>query len=257
MQAQDVELLIPLDEVFEPVYLFAPASNGGSLITEPNGTVRFFYRIGPGKEGSSDFLYQDVSNDGGRTWYLGQLAMDTGSESLSEIAEINPFSGEIYLMYTRGEGRMIRSVNQRTGWTAEKRLPFSFDFTAGSLMWLRGEEYTGFHRMIAAVPAEGGGVTYLSDDDGDTWIGPSNLITSSVYSGRWDNPAGSPQIIELENGKLWMLTRNSQDHIWEYYSDDWGREWSIGRPSRFVGVFSNLRIKRISDGRLQSLHMYS
>jgi hypothetical protein len=257
LAAQDVRLPKRLGEVFEPVFMFVPASNGGSLITEPGGAVRFLYRTGPGHEGSGSFLYEDISQDGGESWFLEQLSLDTGRGSRSEIAEVHPFTGEIYLMFTRGDGRLLRTRNRRTLWSEEMRLPFRVSFTTGSFIWLREEEPSGFHRLLAAVPAEGGVVTYYSDDDGLTWSGPSNLIFSPEVPGRWDNPAGSPQMVELENGKLWMLTRNSQDHLWESFSDDWGKSWSDARPSRFIGVFSNVRLKRISDGRLLVLWLNS
>ncbi len=250
LAVQDVRLSMRLEDVFAPVFLFVPASNGGSLLAEPGGAVRFLFRTGPGHEGSGAFIYEDVSHDGGESWYLEQLSIDTGKGSRSEIAEVNPYSGEIYLMYTRGDGRLMRTHDHRTRWGAEKRLPFHVNFTTGSFIWLRDEESTGFHRMVAAVPAEGGVVSYYSDDDGETWYGPSNLLFSPEVPGRWNNPAGSPQMVELENGKLWMLTRNSQDHLWECFSDDWGKSWSQPRPSRFIGVFSNVRLKRIPDGRL-------
>lgn len=250
MVSQEVKLSVPLKDIFEPRFVLAPASNGGSLFTDPEGIIRFLYRVGPGHEGSGAYVYQDVSYDGGQTWQLGQVFVNTGEESQSEIAEVNPYSGEIYLMYTRDGGRMIRTIRNRTEWSKEIKLPFSFDYTTGNLVWLRKEEDLGYHRMIAAVPDDNGVVTYRSDDDGITWNGPSNLITSPSYPGRWRNPAASPQIIELKNRKLWMLTRNSQDHLWEYFSDDRGISWSEGRPSRFVGVFSNVRLKRIPDGRL-------
>lgn len=254
---QEVKLSVPLDEVFGPVFILAPASNGGSLITDPDGTIRFLYRIGPGHEGSGAYVYEDVSHDGGQTWSLEQVFLNTGEGSVSEVAEVNPFSGEIYLMFTRDGGRLIRTTRDRTEWGAEVELPFSVDFMTGSLVWLKQEEESGYHRILTTVANENGVVTFYSDDDGTTWSGPSNLITSPSYPGRWRNPASSPQIVELRNGKLWMLTRNSQNHLWEYFSDDRGRSWSEGRPSRFVGVFSNVRLRRIPDGRLAIIWLNS
>jgi len=255
--SQDVRLTKRLGDVFEPVFMFVPTSNGGSLITEPDGTVRFLYRLGPGHEGSGAFVYEDISRDGGESWFLEQLSLNTGRGSRSEIAEVHPFTGEIYLMFTRGDGRLLRTRNQRTLWNQEIRLPFRVNFTTGSFIWLQQEEPSGFHRLLAAVPAEGGVVTHYSDDDGVTWSGPSNLIFSPEVPGRWTNPAASPQMVELENGKIWMLLRNSQDHLWECFSDDWGTSWSEARPSPFTGVFSNLRLKRIPDGRLLLLWLNS
>lgn len=255
--SQEVKLSIPLKDVFEPRFILPPAANGGSLFTDPDGIIRFLYRIGPEHEGSSAYVYQDVSFDGGQTWQLNQVFVNTGEGSQNEIAEINPYSGEIYLLFTRDGGRMMRTIRSRTEWSDEITLPFIFDYTTGSLVWLREVGNSGYHRMIAAVPDDNGVVTYRSDDDGITWNGPSNLITSPTYPGRWRNPAASPQVVELRNGKLWMLTRNSQDHLWEYFSDDRGISWSEGRPSRFMGVFSNVRLKRIPDGRLLMLWLNS
>lgn len=256
-RAQDLRLSIRPSDVFAPVFLFVPASNGGALITDPEGAVRYFYRTGPGNEGSGSFVYEDVSYDGGESWYLGQLMLDTGKGSRSEVTEVNPYNGEIYMMYTRGGGRMIRTQDNRSTWSEERRLPFRVTFTTGNFIWLNEEESTGFHRLVAAAPAEGGVATYYSDDDGQTWNGPSNLIYAPAVPGRWDNPAGSPQMVEFDNGKIWMLTRNSQDHLWECFSDDWGKTWTEPRPSRFIGVFSNVRLKRIPDGRLLILWLNS
>ena len=87
---QEVRLSMRLEDVFAPVFLFVPASNGGSLLAEPGGAVRFLFRTGPGHEGSGSFIYEDVSHDGGESWYLEQLSIDTGKGSRSEIAEVNP-----------------------------------------------------------------------------------------------------------------------------------------------------------------------
>ena len=123
LPAQDVRLPMRLEDVFSPVFLFVPASNGGSLIAEPGGAVRFLYRTGPGHEGSGGFVYEDTSHDGGESWSLERLSFDTGKGSRSEIAEVHPYTGEIYLMYTRGDGRLMRTFDHRTRWGAETRLP--------------------------------------------------------------------------------------------------------------------------------------
>ena len=60
--------------------------------------------------------------------------------------------------------------------------------------------------------------------------------------GRWPDPDTSGHIVELEDGRLWMLVRNCQDHLWEYFSTDRGQSWDQGRSSRFVGVFSCFRL---------------
>ncbi|MHC4878422.1 MAG: sialidase family protein [Planctomycetota bacterium] len=115
---------------------------------------------------------------------------------------------------------------------------------------MREKEETDARRLVVAVGVGNGTVTWFSDDDGITWKGPSNLCVSPPVKGRWVDPGNAGHLVELKDGRLWMLLRNSQDHFWEYFSDDHGASWSKGQPSRFVGVFSNVRLHRIPDGRL-------
>lgn len=230
--SQDVTLKVPLDEVFEPVYLYTHATNGGVLLTEADGrTVRFFYRQYPekgefaGNEGTGSVVYEDMSSDGGATWMLRKQAFETGDGSQSDVAYVNPYTGEIYWMYRRnGQGRLIRTANERTVWSNDTEIPFSINYDGGGFIWLREKESTGFHRIVAVTKVQdrNGTVSYYSDDDGDTWQGPSDLCTAPPYEGRWDNRGSSGHVVELNDGRLWMLLRNSQDHLWEYFSTDRG-----------------------------------
>ena len=44
-QGETAKLRMPAEDVHEPVYIYAPASNNGVLLTEPDGkTIRYFYR---------------------------------------------------------------------------------------------------------------------------------------------------------------------------------------------------------------------
>ena len=256
--AHGVKLPVPIDQVSEPVYIYTPPTNGGVLLAEPDGrTVRFLYRLYPhrgrfeGHEGRGSVVWEDISTDGGLTWKLHQRVFETGDGSGDDVAYISPYSGEIYWIYSRGgQSQLIRTKNGRTDWSDSTRIPFSIDYDTGSFIWLREQKGTGVRRIVVAVGIGKGTVTCFSDDDGATWSGPSNLCASPPVKGRWVDPGNAGHLVELNDGRLWMLLRNSQDHLWEYFSDDRGASWSEGRPSRFVGVFSNVRLHRLPDGRL-------
>jgi len=255
-----VTLSVPLQDVSAPVFIYAPATNGGALLTEPDGkTVRFFYRLYPsvgnyqGNEGTGAILYEDFSPDGGATWQLMKEVVDTGDGSHSDVASVNPSTREIYLLFTQNQqGWLIRTSKGRTDWGRKTKVPFTLSYDGGSFIWLRAQERSGFHRLVVVTRARNGdgSVSYISDDDGLTWQGPSNLCAAPPYPGRWDNRGSSGHVVELKDGRLWMLMRSSQDHLREFFSADRGRSWSDGRPSRFIGVFSCVRLRRIPDGRL-------
>ena len=71
----------------------------------------------------------------------------------------------------------------------------------------------------------GCGVFY-SDDDGVSWK-RSQFVNSpphqagGVHKGaRWNHGAVEPTVIELQDGRIWMLARTAQDQHYESFSED-------------------------------------
>ena len=273
-QYQIRTLPIPLDAVREPQFIYSHSSNRGTPVVENNGkTLRYFHRragtritgkaVPPASFDSNcrAQLYQDISYDGGYSWSLDEPVINTGDSSIWEFAQVNPYNGEIYLIYVRaGKGRLIRTVKNRTKWCDEITLPFTFNYTSGSFIFLKGIEQCGSHRILAAVP---GVYLYYSDDDGinwskkikihatNDWQAPPNMIMNL------NSPERSPFMIELNDGTIQLLTRNKKLHHWQFFSKDRGLTWDGGSPTRFYGIFSNTCYKKIKDGRIVHLWLNS
>lgn len=89
---------------------------------------------------------------------------------------------------------------------------------------------------------------YVSTDKGAT----------TSYRGGADVPNrqfDEHMVVELEDGKLWMLVR-CYDGIGESYSTDSGRTWSEGRKSHIDGPCSRFHIRRLESGRLLLINHY-
>lgn len=99
-------------------------------------------------------------------------------------------------------------------------------------------------------------LTFVSDDDGKTWQRSSLVFTPDHEGGgfhngkRWNHGAAEPTVVELNDGKLWMLIRTSQDHHYQSFSHDGGLTWSEATPSPFYGTITMPTIGRLKDGRL-------
>ena len=98
--------------------------------------------------------------------------------------------------------------------------------------------------------------TYFSDDDGLTWQ-RSSLVTSPDHEGggfhngiRWNHGAAEPTVVELQDGRLWMIIRTSKDLHYQSFSEDGGLTWSESTPSPFYGTITMPTIGRLKDGRL-------
>lgn len=98
--------------------------------------------------------------------------------------------------------------------------------------------------------------TFVSDDDGRTWT-RSNTVTvpdhvaGGLHKGvRWNHGAVEPTVIELMDGRLWMLMRTAQDRHYQAFSDDGGLTWGEAGPSPFYGTITMPTIGRLKDGRI-------
>ena len=101
----------------------------------------------------------------------------------------------------------------------------------------------------------GCGVFY-SDDDGTTWqrsqfVNAPDHQPGGLHQGyRWNHGAVEPTVIELNDGRIWMLARTAQDNHYESFSHDGGATWEPLKPSRFYATITMPTIGRLKDGRL-------
>jgi hypothetical protein len=62
-------------------------------------------------------------------------------------------------------------------------------------------------------------------------------------------------IVELKDGRLWMLIR-TEKVLWESHSSDKGRTWTEGKPSTIATPHSRFFIRRLSSGNLLLVNHY-
>ncbi len=63
-----------------------------------------------------------------------------------------------------------------------------------------------------------------SDDEGKTWSRSASVLTTG--GGGFESGASEPTVVELSDGKLWMLIRAQTGHLWESFSTDNGKTWT-------------------------------
>ena len=91
-------------------------------------------------------------------------------------------------------------------------------------------------------------LTYVSSDDGATWM-PSNILDSTSSAG---HHAGLMEaaIIQLNDGRLWMLIRTNWDYFYESFSSDNGLTWSAYQKTNIDASSSPGALIRLQSGRL-------
>ena len=105
-----------------------------------------------------------------------------------------------------------------------------------------------------SAPPTGSNITttVYSDDDGRTWRQSPAKLTAPCYEGYNGSNYGAcePTILELADGRVWMLIRTQTGRLYESFSPD-GAEWSQPEPSRFCSSNSPGWLLRLPDRRIQ------
>ena len=253
-------------DVYAPVWVGRPPSDAISgLVRLETGELRHYdygFDPTPTIHHHPDFLATSYifSRDQGLTWASkavppGHLGADMRS----------PVSGE-YLRLQTKSGRRLRHQDQ-----GRDRRHVDDASSVGDIDLRRGTKshaIRGVHSQRPRALAPWSTMrrfkpdyryqvgTLYSDDDGETWQ-HSNLIEAPPHepnerdkSVRWQNGATEPTVVELRDGRIWMIIRTSLDYHYQAYSSDGGTTWGRPEPSPFYGTLTDPTIGRLKDGRL-------
>jgi len=228
------------------------------------------------------------SRDNGRTWSdpqtLFRLPQNSGVWGLSEA--LVDREGEVHLfilnaptgdMIASGEGERVltgelagqrldiwyaKSARGRTEWPPPRliwkgytgalnsviqmtngRIVLPFSYLTSRTWAKRGEGLDAFTFM-----GQFDSTAIYSDDGGATWRLGSSVRVSvpdivSAYG------AVEPVIIQLKDGRVWMLIRTQLGRFYESFSED-GAAWSDPRPTTILSSDSPAGIVRVPDGRI-------
>jgi hypothetical protein len=86
-----------------------------------------------------------------------------------------------------------------------------------------------------------------STDDGKTWH-RTNLLDIGGRGHHDGLIEGT--LVELRDGRLWMLCRTNLQRFWSAYSDNNGEDWRVLQPSDIAASSAPGTIKRLQSGRL-------
>ena len=242
-----------------PKYIGEPCSNEGTnLLAEKDGSIKFIYRKGDWDNGGfTHELFQMSTIDQGRSWTQPRVIGSTGPGKQC-FATISPVSGEVIVFFInrqknkKGNYRFVRTQNNRTDWSYNKRfdtIPFG-GMGYGSCLWI--DMPNNHKRVLCGVHGQGKGAgCYFSDDDGLSWKPSNRAYVPDLIPNIWHTSSVEPAFVEMNDGRIWMLMRTSNDRLWESYSSDRGETWSKAKPSIFsCGPNSWVSLKKLSTGEI-------
>ena len=141
----------------------------------------------------------------------------------------------------------VRSPDQGRTWTAPQKITAGYCGALIDMIATRSGALVVPIQRLVRDPSRHAICVYVSADSGQTWR-PSNVIDLGGH-GHHDG-AIEPTLVELEDGRLWMLIRTNLDYFWEAYSDDKGRSWRVLRPTVIDASSAPAYLLRLASGRL-------
>ena len=246
----------------------------------PDGRILTMYTPGrPFKEadleGPEQPVYLRLSSDHGQTWNEPQpvFAYPAGKGSFSQKiyplvdrkGNIHAFNIRYYRFPKRGtqatgHSELIHTLSRDGGktWNPPNRVDFGHAYSGAinSIIELKSGRllvalsYMSDRFVESAQQFEFRCVSGYSEDGGETWkVGTDNLTVPLgplvVHPG-----AIEPVLVELKEGRVWMIIRTQTLRFYESFSSDGGKTWTPPSPTRIMAPDSPAAILRLSSGQL-------
>jgi hypothetical protein len=228
----------------------------------PDGSLRaYFSRFGK--------LFSVSARDPAR-WSEPKAELELPHKNMGGGLSFVDADGEVHVILTHGRGtgrpaetRFIdlwhcRTFEGRKRWSTPQRI---WEGYCGAVMDVKQLKSGRIVVPFAAwkkpgetvAPSSGSNYTtvVVSDDGGRTWRLSPTKLTSPCREGYNGNNYGAiePTILELNDGRVWMLMRTQTGFLYESFSKD-GLDWSAAKPSRFHSSTSPAALIRLADGRI-------
>ena len=142
---------------------------------------------------------------------------------------------------------VVRSTDDGKTWETPQKIHDGWCGSLSTMIEVKSGRIVFASQVLVADPGRHVSMTYASDDKGKTWR-RSNIIDLGGC-GHHDGTCEAT-LVELTDGRLWMLLRTNLDKLWEAFSTDGGLSWRTIQPSRFDASSSPAMLQRLASGRL-------
>lgn len=230
-----------------------------------------FVTLGDGSILAVDTAHVHVSSTGTQDWEARPLFnVAAGFAANFERAVLRTSDGVVVIAFTNAKETIlkwdqdkggplpgnrkpvyvVRSRDDGRTWEEPRLVQDGYCGALRNMIQMRsGRIVLGCQRAVAD-PGRHVTLTWLSDDEGRTWRA-STLIDLGKDGGFGDHGGGiEATLVELKNGRLWMLMRAPRGVFMEAFSEDGGQTWQDVRPSKIEASPAPGLLWRLESGRI-------
>ena len=191
------------------------------------------------------------STDGGRSWSESQLVVENeGRKNVAAVSMLQLAPDRLFLFYQRQDSEQScvicarlsadggESFGPATFLTSDDRYHGLCNDSA--LRLSSGRLFLPYTVNVAAAetPARLEAGCLYSDDEGASWLSSNTVFAP-------DSGAMEPKVVELKDGRLWMLLRTDQGTLYQTYSDNGGEHWGRTESSGIAAPMAPFVLQRI------------
>jgi hypothetical protein len=214
-------------------------------------------------------IFGRFSGDGGKTWSESRLLFNLpGPGWLHMVVPLGTKDGHIHLAgivihylkppvdYLKATADIWHTVSRDGGlhWETPRRINWGHRYTGAlnsfielaSGRLLAAFSYMDEKRDTGLFVSD----AIYSDDGGVTWQGSKNEV--SIDSGGRGSHSGAiePVVVQLADGRVWMVIRAQSGYLFESYSSSNGEAWGPPKRTHFRSSSAPAAVLRLRDGRL-------
>jgi hypothetical protein len=250
-----------------------PASTGGATIPLATGSDRQEPRVllvysGPanphGQPPGTGRVYARTSDDGCKSWSEEREIIHHPECQASGGALVRDHAGALWIFYlgfyrshwangqpdmeqSRSDLWAARSFDEGETWVDNRMIFRGYTgATNDAKVTSSGRLIVPFSYLMAA-PGRLVSACVVSGDGGENWE-----LGEAIDIGQHGDHAGAlePVVVELEEGRIWMLIRTNLGHFLQAFSEDEGLTWSGPTATQFRSPSSPCHLIRLQSGRL-------
>lgn len=243
-----------------------PCWGGGTPAKLPDGRILMVYSgpVGIDHPLGSTRIFCRVTADGGKTWAAEREVVHHPECNVAGPFALATCDGTVRVFYmgfyrsvwVDGEPDMEQTrsdlwcIESRDGGETWQNRQMAFrgytGATNGGIQTASGHIIVPFSYDVTS-PGRLVSACVVSADNGQTWT----LGDAIDFGGHGDHAGAlEPTVLELSDGRVWMLIRTTRGQFWAAFSEDHGLTWGEARPTAICSPSAPCHMTRLASGRI-------
>ncbi|MBB5439973.1 hypothetical protein HDC92_003671 [Pedobacter sp. AK017] len=257
--------------IHQPVIVAKGPGNEATILRTSQNEIKVFFVNRPG---DANKLMSVSSADNGLSWTAARKEFDLPGQAYYANALLKDAEGNLHcIFHIFGEGKngyrgrhlnlwYCHTLNNGKDWSEPTEIYHGYVGSIRGFIQLKNKRFLLV--FAKAIPARSQkpsnnstdyglhdiGALY-SDNMGKSWQSSENDLKIPIESTQTTRYGGvEPNIIELSDGKIWMLIRTNKGVTYQSFSTDSGTRWHQPEPTKFISSDSPAATLRLADNRI-------